>query len=318
MNIIRTIRDWLLKNFANVFSLLGFILTIYFGIFYVPKWIKEYQNEKVKNAQDEILQTVKELVYSDSSFAITEIGSLVRAKELSIQEKFPLSISDILTKAEESFMEDKYLPFLKRRELINEIEDIKNQIPKEPTINDQVQKSSLKTSWLVILSILVSAITVILGVISVIVKYQTDKDKEEEIINEKQNIPITNNHRHYSYEFERQIEGILAERFGPIRTNMGDTGLDFIFNHENRKYFIEVKYLTRSKVGLNSFSQLRNYIQDKEGEAWLIYNTDLTPLVAKEIEKFNNENNDIKIKAIRISTAEDFKEKLDDLIKKTI
>jgi len=316
MTIFKTIQDWLLKNFANVFSLLGLILTIYFGIFYVPNWIKESQNEKVKNAQEEILQTVKELVYSDSTFTIKEIGSLVRAKELSIREKFPLSISDILTKAEESFMEDKYLPFLERRELIKEIEDIKNQIPKEPIINEQVQKSRFTIGWLEILSILASVIIVILGLVSVIVKYQTEKDKEEEILNEKQIIPITKDHRQFAYEFERQIEEILAERFAPIRTNMADSGLDFLFIHNDIKYFIEIKYLTRSKVGLNSFSQLKNYIQDKKGEAWLIYNTDLTPLVAKEIEKFNNENNDIKIKAIRISTAEDLKEKLDELIEK--
>lgn len=100
MRAFKTFWEWLVRNLGNVFRILGFFLTIYFGIYYVPSYLRESQNERLKNAQNEIQQSVKELIFSDSTFNIIELTSLVDAKEISIKEKFPLSLSDILTKAE--------------------------------------------------------------------------------------------------------------------------------------------------------------------------------------------------------------------------
>lgn len=315
--IAKTMGEWFLKNFWNFFNVLGFVLTIYFGVFYVPEWLQESQNERLKNAQNEIQQSVKELVFSDSTFTIAELTSLVHAKEITLKEKFPLSFSDILTKTEESFMEDRYLPLTKRRELIQEIETIKLKLPKETPATIAEQKTQdngfLWTEWL---SIIGSIIAVIIGLISTFVKYQSDKDKEEEIKNESHDLTPPMEIGKYAYEFEKQIESVLQNRKDiKLSTESHDRGIDFEFSHGDKKYFVEAKYLSKSKIGLNTFHQLIYFLRDKTGEAWLIYNTDITPLVAKEIESFNQINKDMKLKTIRVTSAKEFADKLNELLK---
>ncbi|MFA6262057.1 MAG: hypothetical protein WC760_11350 [Bacteroidia bacterium] len=317
MRVVKTIWDWLVRNLGNVFSILGVFLTLYFGVYYVPSYLRESQNEQLKNAQSEIQQSVKELVFSDSTFNTAELTSLVHAKEISLGEKFPLSLTDILTKAEESFMEDRYLPLIKRRSLIQKIEEVKQQLPKETSTTTDKQKAEDNGFiWVEWLSILGSILAVIVGLISFFMKYQLDKDKEEEIKNEIQDIIPPKEATNYAIEFEKKIEDILQKRSGiKLLTEEPNRGIDFEFDYNNKKYFVEVKFLTRSKVGLNTFHQLTYFLQDKKGEAWLIYNTDLTALVSKEIENFNQKNMNIKLKSIRVTSAKDFADKLDEFLK---
>lgn len=314
----KTLKEWFI-NFGTVFSILGFFATIYFGVWYVPTWIQETQNERIRNAENEILQSVKELIYSDSTYSLNELPSLVRAKEITLKQSFPLSLDDILTKTEESFMEDKFIPLTKRKELINKIEKIKLQLPKESKTQVDIQKAENKgVFWLTLLSILGAIITVILGIISTYIKFKSDKDKDAEIQNEIQNITLEKDIREYGFEFEKGIESALRKRNDIILQDkdFDDRGIDFIFTKNNKHYFVEAKYLSRSKIGLNTFHQLAHYLKDKSGEAWLVFNTDLTPLVAQNIKDFNNENKEVKIKTIKVSNSKDFADKLEEILPK--
>lgn len=314
----KTLKEWF-TNFGTVFSILGFFVTIYLGIWYVPTWLQESQNEKVKNAESEILQSVKELIYSDSTFTLNELPTLVRAKEISLKQSFPLSLDDILTKTEESFMEDKFLPLTKRKELINKIEKIRLQLPKEPKPEIKNQKAESKgTWWLELLSGIIAIVSVVLGLISTYFKYKSDKDKDAEIQNEIQDISSNKEIREYGYEFEKSIEAALRTRPDIIIQDQksDDRGIDIVFSKNDKQYFIEAKYLTRSKIGLNTFHQLTHYLKDKSGEAWLVYNTDLTPLVAQHINDFNKENKDKSIKPIKVANSKEFADKLNDILPK--
>ncbi len=315
---IKTLKEWF-TNFGTVFSILGFFATIYLGIWYVPTWLQESQNEKLKKAESEILQSVKELIYSDSTFTLNELPTLVRAKEITLKQSFPLSLDEILTKAEESFMEDKFLPLTKRKKLINKIESIKLQLPKEPKPEIKNQKSeSKRTWWLALLSAIIAIVSVVLGLISTYFKYKSDKDKDAEIQNEKQDISSNKEIREYGYEFEKSIEAVLRTRPDIIfqDQNSDDGGIDIVFSKNDKQYFIEAKYLTRNKIGLNTFYQLAHYLKDKSGEAWLVYNTDLTPLVAQHINDFNKENKDKCIKPIKVGNSKEFADKLNDILPK--
>ncbi|MFL5764335.1 MAG: hypothetical protein ACJ77K_10385 [Bacteroidia bacterium] len=312
----KTLKEWF-TNFGTVFSILGFFATIYIGVWYVPTWLQESQNERIKNAESEILQSVKELIYSDSTFTLNELPTLVHAKEITLKQSFPLSLDDILTKTEESFMEDKFLPLTKRKELINKIERIKLQLPKEfnPKIKNQNAESK-ETWWLELLSTIFAIATVILGLISTFFKYKSDKDKDAEIQNEIQDISSSKDTHEYSFEFEKSIEAALRNRPDlDIQNNdFEDKGIDLIFLKNNKRYFIEAKYLSRSKIGLNTFHQLAHYLKNKNGEAWLVYNTDLTPLVAQHISDFNKENKEVTIKPIKVSDSKEFADKLNDIL----
>lgn len=311
----KTLKEWF-TNFGTVFSILGFFATIYLGIFYVPVWLQESQNERKKNAENEILQSVKELVFSDSTFSLNELPSLIRAKEISLKESFPLSIEDILTKTEESFMEDKFLPLTKRKELINKIEQIKKQLPKD--VKKVSQKSESK-SWLSLFSISISILSVILGIISAFIKFKADKDKDAEIQNELQVISSDKDLSEYGYKYEKNIESAIRKRQDLLieEEQQGlDKGIDIVFYKGNMRYFVEAKYLRKSKIGLSTFQRLIHYLKDKSGEAWLIYNTDLTPLVEEKIKEFNKENKAIKIKPIKLPNSFEFPDMLDVLLPK--
>jgi len=313
---IKTLKEWF-TNFGTVFSILGFFATIYIGIWYVPTWLQESQNERIKNAESEILQSVKELIYSDSTFTLNELPTLVRAKEITLKQSFPLSLDDILTKTEESFMEDKFLPLTKRKELINKIERIKLQLPKESTPKIENEKAESKgTWWLELLSAIIAIVSVVLGLISTYFKYKSDKDKDAEIQNEIQDISSDKDIREYGYEFEKSIEAALKKRLDIELQdkNFDDRGIDIMFSKNDKQYFIEAKYLSKSKIGLNTFHQLAHYLKDKNGEAWLVYNTDLTPLVAQHINDFNKENKDISIKPIKVTNSKEFADKLNDIL----
>ena len=310
----KTLRDWF-TNFGTVFSILGFFATIYLGIWYVPKWLQESKNERIRNAENEILQSVKELVFNDSTFTLSELPTLVHAKEIALKENFPLSLYDILTKTEESFMEDRFLPLLRRKELINKIELIKKQLPKETKI-DSHKAENKGAFWEKWISILIAIIAVILGLISTYIKFKLDKDKDAEIQNEIQEVSSEKETPEYSYEFEKNIEEALRKRPDIVleQRKYQDRGIDIIFSKGDKTYFVEAKYLRKSKIGLNTFHQRAHYLKDKSGEAWLIYNTDLTPLVAQEIADFNKENKQVRIKTIRVADSKEFAEKLNNIL----
>jgi Holliday junction resolvase len=315
---IRALKEWF-TNFGTIFSILGFIATLYFGIFYVPTWLQESKNEKINNAENEIMQSVKELIYADSTLTLDELPTLIHAKEITLKQRFPLSLDDILIKTEESFMEDRFLPLNKRRELAYKIERIKSQLPNESKKQVDKLKSEIEGTHLEVwTSLIITVLAVILGVISKYFKFNSEKDKEAEIQNEIQEILTEKDSNEFVYEFEKNIKEALSNRSDIVIQSraVSDKGIDIVFSKGEKQYFIEVKYLSRSKVGINTCYKLIHYLKDKRGEAWLVYNTDLTPIVAQLINDFNKENNQVNIRPIKISNSKEFADILDDILPK--
>ncbi len=314
---LNILKEWF-TNFGTVFSILGFFATIYLGVFYVPTWLKESQNEKIRNAENEIFQSIKEIVYSDSTLTISELTSLVHAKEISLKEEFPHSLSDILAKTQASFMEDKFLPLPKRLELIKEIEEFKERIPKKETpVNGKQVEGKKGVWWYSLFSILGAILAVILGILSFYEKYLREKNKDEEITNEIEevNFDAINTTNQNANSYERGIIETLRKHNGvSIIEESIDKGVDAVFSKGEKQFYIEVKYLNKSKIGLKSFQKLANYLEDKSGEAWLVYNTDLTPLVEKSIENYNKINKHVKIKAIRAVNSNEFASKFSEIL----
>ena len=53
-------------------------------MFYVPNWIRDTHDEKAKNAYKNLIQSIKELVYADSTVDIKEIYALVDARKIDL------------------------------------------------------------------------------------------------------------------------------------------------------------------------------------------------------------------------------------------
>lgn len=310
---MKIFRTWLGKRFSDILSFIGFILTIYFGWFYVPDYIQEANNEKLKNAQYSLQQSIKELVYSDSIFTINEFETLVRSKEITLKDSFPLTKADVLTKVQESFMEDRFLALNKRKELFYEIEQLKNRIPKKGT--KEKEKSSLVSiPFSSIISIVISSLVAIFGLISFFRKFKTEEEKEEELNNEIANAIIQPNRIETFFELENDIEQILKKKAELKFNNNKDLGIDFQFTYNSKNYFVEVKYLLKTKVGLSSVSRLMSSLNYESGEIWLIYNTDVTTMVRNKVEQFNKEQLTTRFRLIHARNAQEFEEQLDDLL----
>lgn len=312
---------WIVKNLSNIFGLIGILLTLYFGVFYVPSWLREAQMEKFINAQRNLQQSVKELIYSDSICTYPEIEVLIKAKELKLNQAYPLSPEEILTETQESFMQDRFLPLEKRKELISKIESLKKEIPKNT--NTQLEKAESKSSvwffeWL---SILISLIGVVAGIISFYLKYKTEKEKDEEI--ESQIIESENlkSNIEFAFDYEKQIINIINNLSGAkvLKTpSERDFGFDLEFEYMNKRIFIEAKYLTRSKVGLNSFMRFIAHQKGLEGEFWFVYNTDLTEMVkrkADEMNKLTEPNR--RIVLIKAENGKEFSNQLNKILPTT-
>lgn len=307
--------NWFVRNISHIFGIIGIALTIYFGVFYAPSWLEEVQNEKIKNIESEIQSSIKEIVYNDSIINISQINSLLKAKELSMKGKLKLDTSEVLIKTQESFMEDKFIPLNKRLELLDRIEQVKLSLNKN--ISNKHTKELLESyndikndiSYGALLIAISSVLLGVLGVLGSFFKFQSDKEKTEEINNEVQeDLKST---QIYAYEFESKIKSIIKKHIGVPKLNNleNDDDIDIVFEYQQKRYFVEIKYLQRSKVGLVTAHRLINYLRDKEGEAWLIYNTELTSMVSRVIKDYNK-NSHSKIKLIKFSNPIEFEKEI--------
>lgn len=283
--------DWIVRNLSNIFGVLGIFLTLYFGVYYVPSWLKDAQQEKSLNAQKNLQQSIKELVYSDSICTYKEIDILIRAKELDLNQAYPYKPDDLLTQVEESFMQDRFLPLSKRKELVAEIELIKRQVPKAPMqqqFNSESKKSVVLLQWV---SIILSILTVGVGILSFYLKFKSDREKDEEIGNQLAEPDILNSDTELAFNYERQIIKAISSHPGVENIKLpdqSDFAFDLEFDFDKKKYFVEAKYLSRNKVGLRSFNNFLAHQKGLEGVFLFIYNTSLTEMVKNRAEEMNS------------------------------
>lgn len=317
MTTMRIITNWITRNLSNIFGLVGIALTIYFGSVYVPTWNKENLNEKLNSAQQQSIQSIKELVYSDSTVTIDEIKSMIFAKELDKKVAIPYSFYEILTLTQNSFMEDKFLPLSKRKELIKEIEQLKTILLPEQA-QEEVKRAKTQNGsidWMTIFSIIISLVAGLAGLVSFYFKVRLDKEKQEEIANEVEHSTTDVSFRDFAIRTEKDFIEAIRDIVGPVVTiSSRDEGYDLQFDKGDKKYFVEFKLLTRSKVGLGSFKQFLNSIKDQTGEAWFVYNTDLTPLVEREAKEFSDNNKQVNLRLMKVSNRKELQDKVKELL----
>lgn len=313
---MENITQWLLRNLSNALGLISIFITVYFGVFYVPSWIEDAEKQKFKHEQYAMEQSIKELIYADIPCTYGEIIPLVKAGELNLGKVYPMSLAQILTRVQNSFMNDKFLSLEKRRQLSAELAHIRNSIPKDGSVSPNNDKASLSlASWM---SIIISILIAILGIYGLYVRFKREKETQEEINNQTLEAESYISSERTSYVFEQRILSEIRNYKGveiPELNTSIDMGYDFSFRYQGDEYFVEVKYLARSKVGLNSLIRFLNQIKGKEGNFWFIYNTGLTPMVLnrfREFEKISGKKRYVKL--IHAETVKDFSEQLPQLL----
>ena len=318
---MKTIWVWIKNNLSILFGIIGIGVTLYFGVFYIPSWIKDVQNEKIRNAQLSIEQSVKELIYSDSICNLNEIELLLHAKEISLNDKFPLSVTQILICVQESFMQDKFLPLEERKKLIKEIEILKGQV--KPGIGETIEQKSKTTGviWIQIVSIIVAIIGSLVGFFSFYVRFKTEKEKQDEIDNQIAESESIIYNEDFKKDYIKGIRSIIGNtpnlEILIDHPPMPMHEFDIYFKYSDKYYYVQVKYLIKSKVGLSSIQRFLTLLKGREGNYWFIYNTDLTKMVKNKIEQIKQLNKVIagrKIQIIRVAALSEFEREIKKLL----
>lgn len=326
---MKQIGNFLMKYLSNIFSIIGIILSIYFGVYYVPNWVSERHGVKMSIAQENLEQSVKELIYLDSICSNSEIENLIRAKEIELNQPYPYSTKEVLTLIQESFMQDRFLPLDKRKELMLELEKLKKEANDWTDDQNEIRVAKKEFSlmdgstrvffakWG---SIIISLVIGFLGIMSLFMRYKYDVERDEEIENQEMEPGDIVSEYENSVRFEQQIIEIIKNHKGVIAKDNSEGinyGFDLEFEYNNKTYFIEVKYLTSSKVGLKSIKSFINKQKGLEGEFWYIYNTGVTDMVIRETDKWNKISSpNRKVVLVNSKSNADFNIQLNKLLPK--
>ena len=277
-----------LRNLSNLLSLLSILITLYFGLWYVPDWIEDVQKQKIIHSEYAIEQSIKELIYSDSIATFREIAPMMKSGELELGQPYPLSAEQLLVEVQASFMNDKFLPLSKRRELIAELDDLWRHLPKD---QQQVFKAAQKpTSPWAKLSIVLTILFLLASFYGFYARFKRERDTQEELENQVLDSELIQQPNFVASDYEKRLIKVLQNRPGVeiIQTDDAhDLGFDVEFRFEDQSYYVEFKCLTRNKVGLNSLMRFLNSVKGMEGEFWFVHNAELTNMVIQKYKEFH-------------------------------
>ena len=206
--------NWIVKNFSNLFTVLGILLTLYFSVFYVPGYIKENENERNRSINTDLVETIQEIVYNNHILTEQKINSLIQGKELRYNTEYQYSIEELLIQTEDAFMSNKFIPLDQRIQIVNRLDSIKSSIkpvPK-PVESKATTKSFIESKEYVsvLISIIIGILATMLGSFSFFSKLRKEKKQSIDIEVEKEKEGIQEQIIK-AVNFENMIADILAK-----------------------------------------------------------------------------------------------------------
>jgi len=241
------------RTVANIFTIVGVLLTIYFSVFFVPGYIRDYENEKIKNVNKNLIETLQEIVYNNEELSIHDIKTFIKGKEIKNKIEYPYTIDELLIQTQDAFVDNTFIPLKNRKKIINQIDSLRYNLELNSidTIETQNQESStrmlkskfLSSDWLSYIIMIVGVLISTLGVYSLVLRTRKERKEviNEEIADSKENIV---DKIRFSLKYIELIENILQElNVNFERLTPDDSGADFFIRLENQKrLFIDVKY----------------------------------------------------------------------------
>ncbi|MGV3588621.1 MAG: hypothetical protein ACO1OF_16570 [Adhaeribacter sp.] len=314
---MKTTWDWLVRNFSNIFSLIGIVLTIYFALFYVPDYIKENENEKLKTINRELIEAIQEIIYNKQHLSQGQAETLIEGKEIKYKIDYPYSVKELLIQTEEAFMSNKFIPLLDRMNYINKIDSIKHTL--KVVKAEQVEKKALKSKFdvdsiFIVVSSLLGLLTSLIGAYSLLNKLK--KEKKEEINNaiEKEERQIENRIK-VVLNFEELIKSILSKNSIEYQTTPSDLGADFIIPNNRKALFVQVKYL-RGNIGFArlGFDRFISTLKKNKGDGIIIINR-MTPMTKRTINEIQEELQNNKLYIVAGETTDMIEKQLIEVLK---
>ncbi|MCP4159383.1 MAG: hypothetical protein GY760_04880 [Deltaproteobacteria bacterium] len=318
---MKILYEWAKNNISNLFTFLGIFLTIYFSIFYIPGYVKETQNEKLRGINESLIETVQELIFNNEKLDVKNISMMIKGKELRFKISYPYSIDELLTLTQERFLENKFIPLKERKKLFDKIETIKtvssNNINTDPKDSKSFDYSVI-TSWVSVLAGIVGVLVSILALLSTLFKLKNEKEMgiEEDVKNREEEIQ-SNVVKVFAYE--KMIEEVLKELGFNYQTSATsrDYGYDFLVTTDKKKTFVlEAKYYHRNKIiPLNMIYKILGVISKTDYAGILVTNCKLSKKSDEIVKQHNKKESNKPFYIVHAETREELSENLRKFIK---
>lgn len=255
--------DKIRKNIWNIISVIGTIATLVFGIYgllFVPNYIKDAYNERQKTANQEIINDIKEIIYSGIKTDSLVVPTLKAGKELKYDIDFPNTNRQILVEVQDEFMSDKFLALEQRMALFSKVDSLKSRTPIDEL---KVEKAESKATIFSILTYTLSILSLLISVLLIFGLFTRRKQQiNEELENKFEEIQET---RPESVNEYRGFESLVGKALSELKLdiedftkNPRDFSFDFLIKLNGKKIGIEVKSRIRQDVLLKMKNQFDN------------------------------------------------------------
>lgn len=237
MTILRNTTIWLRDNLSNLFAIIGILLTIYLGVFYVPGYVRDYEMREISSAHESLVTSVQELIYNDLPLDSHDLDTLIKGKELSQGIVYPFTPDELLIQVQDRFLSNQFIPLSQRKNLVEKIDDIRSVLPTPtnqiPEVDDKPISLANAVSFL---SIFLGISASILGLIGVTAR--SKKIKEESISESvEERTEAIKKDIHAGVMLENKVREILLNLFGQESVHFAKAGapIDFILKTSNEK-----------------------------------------------------------------------------------
>lgn len=264
-------KGWFKKNIWNVISVIGTIATLVFGVYgllFVPDYVKNVYQERQNVANTEIVNDLKEIIYSDLKYDSLLIPTLRKGKELKYEITFTKSNREIIVEVQEAFMSDKFLPLDERLKLYSKADSLKLITP-----NDKIQISKIesKTGIFSILTYILSILSLIIsGLLMFGLFTRRKKEINQEL--EKKFEEIQETRPDFISEY-RNFEILVGQALNELKLEFEDytnnpkgSAFDFVIKLDKKKIGLEVK----SRLRTDTLVKMRNQFDQSGLDALII------------------------------------------------
>ncbi|MCK5469963.1 MAG: hypothetical protein KAI99_15685 [Cyclobacteriaceae bacterium] len=100
----------LLNNFSIVFTIIGITATIYLSCFFIPDYLVEKEESKIKGVSEELISDLSKLLISGNEIELSAINSMIKGKEIKAGIEYPYSIKELLIQTQESVFANELIP----------------------------------------------------------------------------------------------------------------------------------------------------------------------------------------------------------------
>lgn len=257
------------KNIWNVIGVIGTIATLFFGIYGLivkPNYIEDANKQRQESANNEIINDVKEVIFSNNKIDSLLVPTLVKGKEIKYEINYPKSNNDVLVEVQESFMSDKFIPLVQRIYLYNKVDSLKRITPEKRITLEMAEMK--KTSFTIfkyglpILSLIFSFL-LFYGLITR--RKQQIKDEFEEKFEEIQETQSESiiDYKNMVIEVIKRLELDWEDN---TTNNSKEFSFDFLINQNKKRIGIEVK----SRISQDFLMKIRNQFVHSKLDALII------------------------------------------------